>query len=426
MRVHLQYGATGLDVDIPSERVQIIAPAFIEGLPDEHAGFVEAARQPIVQDGGANGIPLRERIRAGETVAIVIPDLTRPLPTERLLRWIFAELAHVPPERFVIINGTGSHRANTPDELAQMVGADILARYRVVNHDAYDRQGLVLAGHDAAGRPIHLNRDYVRADRRIVLGFIEPHFMAGFSGGYKGVFPAVAGIDAIMNYHRAEVIGHPFSTWGVIDGNPTQQQILHNGALLPVDFLVNVTLNRRRQITRFFCGDPLGAHRAGCAFARSTAMVACPAAFPVVVTTNSGYPLDQNLYQAVKGMHAAAQVVAPGGLILCAARCNDGFPEHGNFKRLLFDHQNPRALLDTITRPGFSLYDQWEAQLLALVRLKADVGLFSELADEDVRRAHLEPVSDIAGRLKEELLRRGADTAIAVLPEGPQTIPYLA
>jgi nickel-dependent lactate racemase len=332
----------------------------------------------------------------------------------------------VPPERFVIINGTGSHRANTPAELAQMLGADVLARYRVVNHDAYDRGGLLLAGRDEAGRPIHLARDYVQADRRIVLGFIEPHFMAGFSGGYKGVFPALADIDAIMNYHGAEVIGDPRSTWGVLDGNPTQRQIRHNGALLPVDFLVNVTLNKQRQITRFFCGDVLAAHRAGCDFARATAMVACPTAFPVVVTTNSGYPLDQNLYQAVKGMHAAAQVVSAGGFILCAARCNDGFPEHGNFKRLLFEHATPRALLDTITRPGFSLYDQWEAQLLAMVRLKAEVGLYSELPAADVRRAHLEPVSDITRRLAEELGRRGADTPIAVLPEGPQTIPYLA
>src|SRR5207237_537590 len=129
------------------------------------------------------------------------------------------------------------------------------------------------------------------ADRRIVLGFIEPHFMAGFSGGYKGVFPALAGIDAIMNYHRAEVIGDPLSTWGVMGGNPTQRQIRHNGALLPVDFLVNVTLNRRRQITRFFCGDATAAHQAGCAFARASAMVGCPAPFPIVVTTNSGYPL---------------------------------------------------------------------------------------------------------------------------------------
>jgi lactate racemase len=418
MRVHLQYGLDGLDVELPSERVRVIEPTYVEGLPDEQAAFAAAARRPM------GGRPLREAIGAGETVAIVIPDITRPLPTDRLLRWIFAELPHVPPERFVIINGTGSHRGNTPAELAQMVGADVVARYRIVNHDARDANGLALAGHGADGRPVFMARDYVTADRRIALGFIEPHFMAGFSGGYKGVFPAIADIDAILHYHRADAIGHPLSTWGVLEGNPTQAQIRHNGALLPLDFLVNVTLNSRRQITRFFCGDAAAAHRAGCDFARSTAMVACPEPFPIVVTTNSGYPLDQNLYQTVKGMHAAAQIVTPGGFILAASRCNDGFPSHGNFKTLLFDHASPRALLDTITRPGFTMFDQWEAQLLAIVRLKANVGLYSELAPEDVRRAHLEPVDDIQARLALELRKRG-EVDIAVMPEGPQTIPYV-
>ena len=267
-------------------------------------------------------------------------------------------------------------------------------------------------------------RDYVEADRRIVLGFIEPHFMAGFSGGYKGVFPAVADIAAIMHYHRAAAIGHPKSTWGVLDGNPTQEQIRWNGALLPVDFLVNVTLNRKRQITRYFCGDVMAAHEAGCAFAKATAMVAFDQPYPIVVTTNAGYPLDQNLYQTVKGMHAAMQVVAQDGLILTAARCNDGFPSHGNFKQLLFDYPTPRALLDAITAPGFSVYDQWEAQLLAIIALRARVGLQSELDPAEVRRAHLEPVPDISCRIAAELHERG-DVPVAVLPEGPMTIPYL-
>ncbi len=193
-----------------------------------------------------------------------------------------------------------------------------------------------------------------------------------------------------------------------------------------MDFCINVTLNRDRQITRYFCGEVLAAHEAGCAFSRETAMVACARPFPVVVTTNSGYPLDQNLYQTVKGMSAAAQVVAEGGYIAMVSRCNDGFPAHGNFRKLLVEHGSPRALLDTIESPGFSMYDQWEAQLLALVRLKARVGLFSEIPAEEVRRAHLEPVSDVGEAVARELAPRGRDTPVAVLPEGPMTIPYLA
>jgi lactate racemase len=420
MKVHLQYGAEGLEVELPSENLTVITPRFLAGLPDERAAFVEAVRAPL------DSPPLKELVRASDRVAVVIPDLTRPLPNERMLGWLFEELAHVAAENFTIINGTGSHRVNTDAELISMVGREIFTKYKIVNHNSHEPATMKLAGRTRDGRPVFMNKEYVEADKRLVLGFIEPHFMAGFSGGYKAVFPGVADIDSIMHYHRAEVIGHELSTWGVLDGNPTQAQIRANGALLPVDFCVNVTLNRRREITRFFCGGVTAAHDAGCAFARSTAMVACERDYPIVVTTNSGYPLDQNLYQAVKGMSAAAQIVAPGGLIVQAARCNDGFPAHGNFRKLLFEHGSPRALLDTILAPGFSMYDQWEAQLLAIIRLKARVALLSEIPDDEVRRAHLEPVNDIAARVEAELERVGRDAPIAVLPEGPMTIPYLA
>ncbi len=420
MLTHLQYGKDGLEIDIPSKNITVLAPRFIAGLPDETASFRKAVREPI------DSKPLRDSIGANDHIAVVIPDITRPLPSDRLLRWLFAELDHVPSEKFVIINGAGSHRVNTQQELEAMAGKDIVTKYRVVNHNSHDPATLKFAGKMKDGRDVFMNKEYVEADKRIVLGFIEPHFMAGFSGGYKGIFPAVADIDSIMHYHRADVIGHPRSTWGIIEGNPTQDQIRANGGLLPVDFCINVTQNRQRQITEFFCGEINAAHKKGCEFSRSTVMVDCPEAFPIVVTTNSGYPLDQNLYQAVKGMSAAAQIVQEGGLIVAASKCNDGFPDHGNFKKLLFDHDSPQTLLDTILSPGFSMYDQWEAQLLAIICLKACVGLYSDIPPEDVHRAHLEPLSDITGFIADELKRIGGDAPIAVLPEGPMTIPYLA
>jgi len=419
VKVHLQYGREGLDVEIPGTDVTVVEPRFLPGLPAEAVAFRDAVRRPV------GSPPLREIVKASDRVAVVIPDLTRPLPSDRLLPWLFEELAHVPAEQFVIVNGTGSHRANTPEELRSMVGPDVLARYRVVNHTAHDLATMLPAGRSRDGGTVYLNREYVEADRRIALGFIEPHFMAGFSGGYKGVFPAVADIASIMRYHDARTIGDPRSTWGLLEGNPTQAIIRHNGSLLPLDFCVNVTLNRRRAITRFFCGHPNAAHEAGCAFSRETAMVACRRPFPVVVTTNSGFPLDQNLYQTVKGMSAAAQIVEEGGYIAAASRCDDGFPEHGNFKKLLFDHASPREVLDAIEAPGFSLYDQWEAQLLALIRLKARVGLRSDLRPEDVRRAHLEPIGDVGAAVARELAGIGEGAPVAVLPEGPQTIPYV-
>ena len=420
MKVTLQYGTTGLDIDLPGAQVDVIAPRHLPALPDEAAAFREAVRRPI------DASPLADIIRSRERVAVVIPDQTRPLPSHRLLPWLLAELGHVPVDRFTIIIGTGSHRAATPEEIAGLVGPEIASRCRVVNHDAHDPAKLAHAGDAIDGCPVRLNRDYVEADRRIVLGFIEPHFMAGFSGGYKGVFPAVAGIDAIMHYHRAAIIGDTRSTWGVIDGNPTQDQIRLNGALVPVDFLINVTLNRTRRITAMFCGDVRAAHAQGCTFAKATAMVPCPEAYPIVVTSNSGAPLDQNLYQTVKGMSAAAQIVSDQGLIVAAARCQDGFPAHGNFRRLLQEHASPRALLDTILQDGFAMFDQWQAQLMALILLKARVGVYSEIAPDAIRQSHLEPVADIAQRVGEEVARVGRDARIAVLPEGPMTIPYLS
>jgi nickel-dependent lactate racemase len=307
-----------------------------------------------------------------------------------------------------------------------MVGSRVFSNYRVVNHNSHDPASLAPVGKTFDGHALFLNKEYLQADKRIVLGFIEPHFMAGFSGGYKGVFPGIADIGSITHYHRASVIGDPRSTWGILEGNPTQEQIRAKGAVVPVDFCINVTLNSKREITSFFCGDVLAAHNQGCQFAKEIAMIACPQPFPIVVTTNGGFPLDQNLYQSVKGISAAAQIVGSGGLILAASKCNDGFLAHGNFRKLLLEYPSAQAMLETIQAPGFSKYDQWEAQLLAMILVKARVGLFSDIAPKEVRQAHLIPVADLAASISAELKRIGEQAPIAVLPEGPMTIPYLS
>ncbi len=419
METQLQYGRGELSVEIPSSDVTVLQTKHEEGLPDEAAAFREAVRRPI------GSAPLREIVGATERVAVVIPDITRPLPSDRLLPWLFEELSHVQPENFTVVNGTGSHRTNTEEELIGMVGREVASNYHIVNHNAHDPSTLAFAGKSSEGRDVYMNREYVEADRRIVLGFIEPHFMAGFSGGYKGVFPAVADIASIMHYHRASVIGHARSTWGVLEDNPTQDQIRANGSLLPVDFLVNVTINRAREITGFYCGEVLAAHERGCQANKASVMVPCEREYPIVVTTNGGYPLDQNLYQAVKGMSAAYQIISEGGLIISVSRCNDGFPNHGNFRKMLLEHSSPEEMLETIYSPGFSMFDQWQVQLFALILQRARVGLYSEMAPEDVRSAHLAPVTDITVAISEEQNNIGQDAPIAVLPEGPMTVPYL-
>ena len=419
MKIELPYGNTHLSVAIPHPQVDVIRPRFVAGLEDEAASFTEAVRNPV----GCEAVA--RQINAGHTVAIVIPDITRALPSERLLTWLFAELGHVSTENFVIIIGTGTHRANTPEEIVRMVGKNIAGQYKVINHDAFDPDTLRQIGTREGGLPIYMNRHYVEADKRIIMGFIEPHFMAGFSGGYKAIFPGITDFESIMFYHRAAVIGDPRSTWGNLDRNPTQEQIRRNGSQAGVDFCINVTLNSRGEITAFFCGDVTAAHDQGCAFAKATAMVKCDHAYPVVITSNSGYPLDQNLYQAVKGMSAAAQIVEDGGLIIVAARCNDGFPVHGNFQRFLFDYDGPRAFLDALFSPGFAQQDQWQNQLLALIQLKARIAVFSELPPADLIRAHMEPIANLNAFIGDRIAGLPEASSIAVLPEGPMTIPWL-
>ena len=247
MRVDLAYGRGRLEIDVPDDAV-VITPKERVGLADEHAAFVSAVNQPI---GSAS---LRDIAKPTDSVAIVIADITRPSPSERLVPWIMAELAHVPREQFVIVNGTGSHRANTRDELIQMLGAEVVEAVRIVNHNAFDDSTLTQLGQTSYGGDIWVNNDYLNADVRIVTGFIEPHFFAGFSGGPKGIIPGVAGIKTIMHLHNAGMIGHPRSTWAMLEGNPVQGEIREAVALAPPHFCVNVAVNAKRQITAVWAG----------------------------------------------------------------------------------------------------------------------------------------------------------------------------
>jgi len=418
MKVALAYGRGRLLVDVPSDAV-VITPEELPGLPDERAVFDAAVRGPI-------GVaPLRDLAKSTDTVAIVIADITRPSPSERLVPWIMAELAHIPRQNFVIINGTGSHRANTREELIQMLGAEVVETVRIVNHNAFDDTTLTHLGRTSYGGEVWVNNDYLQADVRIVTGFIEPHFFAGFSGGPKGIVPAVAGIKTIMHLHNAQMIGHPKSTWALLEGNPVQGEIREAVAMEPPHFMVNVAVNAKRQITALWAGHYIEAHEVGCHFVAEHATRAVEEPFDVVISTNSGYPLDQNLYQTVKGMSAAARIVKPGGAIIAVSECSDGLPDHGNFRQLLQMRRTPQELLEMIEAPGFELYDQWEAQSQAIVQRKAEVYLYSSLAPETVRDAMLIPIDDIVATLAALLDRYGPDARVAVLPEGPQTIPYV-
>jgi nickel-dependent lactate racemase len=420
MRVHLAYGVDGLDVDVPSGAT-IIQPTFRPAVAESHAALVAALRAPT------GGPPLREIVRRGQRVAISVCDITRAQPRRDMLAALFDEMPAVRDEDVVILIATGTHRPNTPDELLAMLGPEILRRYRVINHDCRDPGMLGSLGVTSTGVPILLNRHWLDADVRITTGFVEPHFFAGFSGGPKMVAPGLAGLDTVLVLHDARRIGHPNATWGVTEGNPIHDDVREIAAESGVTFALDVTLNRDQKITAVFAGDLFAEHRQACRAASRDALSEVPAPFDVVLTTNSGYPLDQNLYQAVKGMSAAAKVVKPGGTIICAAECRDGLPAHGPYGRVLASRTSPDALLAMIRTPGYAEADAWQVQIQAQVQTKARVLLKnSRLPPDAVRAAHLEPIDDVAVAVTEALAAAGLHATLCVLPEGPQTIPFVS
>lgn len=420
MNVELAYGRGRLPIDCPDDGTTILEPTYLDGLPDQFQAVRDALRAPL----GTR--PLRELVHPGQTVAVSICDSTRPMPSHTVLPVVLDELSHIPADDIVVLVATGTHRATTTAELERMVGADVIGRVSVINHDAFDSAELCQLPDVEPGVPVWLNRRWMEADVRVTTGFVEPHFFAGFSGGPKMVAPGLAGFDTTMRLHDAEMIGDSRARWGVTVGNPIHDAIRRIAHASGVDFSIDVAINRKRQITSVKAGALLTVHAAMCQEVTQSAMQAFESPFDVVVTTNSGYPLDQNLYQTIKGISAAAQVVRKDGVILCASECADGFPSHGEYRHILSERETPDELLKMICTPGYRHHDQWEVQIQAQVQRHARVFLKAEgLTDDEIRAAHLSPIDDIGAAAREHLSRSGQDARLCVLPEGPQTIPYL-
>ncbi|MPY86990.1 MAG: nickel-dependent lactate racemase [Luteitalea sp.] len=421
VHLRLDYGTDGLEVDLPGERVTVIQPVTRPAVPEPVGALVAAIRAPVA------GPRLAELARPGRTVAISVCDITRAQPRREMLSALLQQMPDIRPDDVTILIATGTHRANSDAELEQMLGRDLLNRYRVINHDSRRDSTLEPAGRTTTGVSVFLNRLWLAADVRITTGFVEPHFFAGFSGGPKMVAPGLAGLETVMTLHDAARIAHPNATWGITEGNPIHDDVRKIARMTAVHFAVDVTLNREQQITEVFAGELFEEHRRACDVAKRAAMREVATAFDVVLTTNSGYPLDQNLYQAVKGMSAAARVVKPGGTIVCAAECRDGLPAHGSYKRVLASRPTAAQLLDMIKAPGYAVPDQWQVQIQAQIQIKARVLVKTDgLSPDDVRAAHLQPVDDVETAVRDALRAAGPRATLCVLPQGPQTIPYLA
>jgi len=419
MNVNLAYGQGNLAVELPKDRTTVIVPAHTAGLRDEQSALIRALENPI------GSKPLKDIIKPADKICISFTDITRATPNDRIIPWLLQHLAHVPRECITLINQLGTHRPNTRAELEQMLTPGVVRDYRVVNHEPENRDAHIQLGTTRDGTPALINRHIVEADVRIITGFIEPHFFAGFSGGIKGICPGTAALETVMSNHGVKNIGDPNATFGVIEGNPLWEELRDIALRAGQSFLLNVTLNEERQITSVFAGDIIEAHRMGTEYVRRSAMQKVEAAFDVVVTTNSGYPLDQNLYQGVKGMSAGARIIKPGGTLILAAECREGVPANSPLDKLLRSAGSPEKILALLATPGFVRPEQWQAQIQALVQRKARVLVYSSLPDEVLNACHLTPCHDISAEVKKCLEALGPDARVAVLPQGPLTIPYL-
>ncbi|MFD9738190.1 nickel-dependent lactate racemase [Umezawaea sp. NPDC059074] len=420
--VRLAYGETGLDLLVDPAVTTVVTPRHHPVTAPPREVLRRALREPVA------GPPLRDRVSRGQTVAISACDITRPQPRELMIPAILAELdGLVDLDDVVVLVATGTHRGNTDAELRAMFGDEVVDAVRIVNHDARDRESLTWLGEFGAGVPVWLNSEWVDADVRITTGFVEPHFFAGFSGGPKLVAPGLAALETVLVLHDARRIGHPRATWGIVEGNPVHDDVRAIAEATGVTFGFDVVLNQDKEVVAAFGGDILAMHAAAVRTAREVAMRPVPQLFDVVVTTNSGYPLDQNLYQSVKGMSAAYRVAKPGGVIVCAAECRDGFPDHGSYREVLASADSPAALLAEISSRTVTVPDQWQVQIQARIQNDCRVVVHtSHLSDAELATAHLRQTADVSATVAEALATAGPDARLCVLPEGPQTIPYVA
>jgi nickel-dependent lactate racemase len=417
VRVQLAYGRHGTSVQVPGE-AEVVLPVDLPVLDDEPAAIAEALRRPLA------GPPLSALVGPHTEVAVVFPDLTRPMPNRTVLPPLLEELARagVPDSHITLLCATGTHRQATSEEMAELVGPDVVGRYSIVDHDAtsdeHEQVGVV------DGVAVLLQREYVRADVRIVTGFVEPHFFAGFSGGPKAVCPGLAATETILEAHHPRRIADARATFVTRAGNPVHDFVRAATALAPPQLSVDVAINRARRVTAVFAGPLPDAHDAACAHVGSSAVRQVDAPFDLVVSTNGGYPLDRNLYQAVKGMAAAERIVRDGGIVVMAAACEDGVPAHGAFARLLHEARLPADLAGA---SGGAELDRWQAQVLGRVLARADVYLHCDGLDRaTVEDALLRPAPDLDGAVATALERLGPGARVAVLPEGPLTVAGVA
>jgi nickel-dependent lactate racemase len=421
VRITLDYGKTGLEVELPDDRV--VGPLAIRPappLPDAEAAIAEVLRRPIASR------PLANLARGRRNACILVCDITRPVPNRLLLPPILRTLEEqgIARRDILLLIATGLHRPNEGAELEDMLGREIVANYRVENH-----QGKVLEEHDYLGTtengvPVYLDRRYLRADLKITTGLIEPHLMAGYSGGRKVICPGIAALETVKVWHGPRFLEHPRADCGILDGNPVHEENTRIAQLAGCDFIINVCLDGQRRITWVGAGDMLKAWEEGVRFVEGVVKVPVPEPVDVVVTSCAGYPLDTTWYQAVKGLTGALPIVKQGGTIVLAASLSEGIgsPE---FQRLIADNPDLKVFKQRILGKDYFVMDQWQLEELAKVVERCRVKVVSDgLPPETLRRCHVQSAATVEQAVSDCLVEYGPTARVAVIPKGPYVLPY--
>lgn len=424
MELALRYGREGIAVQVPDANVRyVLRFRPFRPLEPPRVAVTHALRNP------RGCPPLRELARGKGDVCVVTSDITRPVPNAIVLPPILEELeaAGVTAERVTILIATGSHRPNTTDELHEMLGDEVMGSgAAVVNHNAFASEELLPRGHTRRGTPVLVNRLYAEADLRVSVALVEPHLIAGFSGGRKAICPGIVGIETILSFHAPPLVQPDEACAGLLDGNPAHEEALEAAIIAGApELTVNVVLDEQRRMTGLFVGEMEAAHLAAVAHSLTQSKVAIPEPVDVAITTSAGYPLDLTFYQGIKGIAAPLRIMKPGGTIIVAHECAEGLGEPDLVRRIM-EIDDLETYLPRVCDPSYFHMDQWHAQFMKVRRHVGEILNYSTGIPEHLQaRCFVTPIASVEEGVELALSRHGRNASIAVLPEGPYVLPCL-
>jgi nickel-dependent lactate racemase len=423
MKIDLLYGLDGLTVNIPEDiAVNVVRKHPMSPLTNPPQAVREALENPVKTS------PLSELGRRAKTACIVICDITRPVPNGMLLPQVLEALtrAGISKGNILILVATGLHRPNEDNELREIIGSEEVFRsVRIDNHFARDREAHVDLGKTSGGIPILIDRRFVEADLRVAIGLIEPHFMAGYSGGRKMVAPGLAYQDTILRLHSAHILEDRNAGNCIMEGNPLHKEQIEIVREIGGIVALNVVIDEQRRIGFVNFGEIEASHLEAVEFVREYAEVSIPQRFKTIVTTSAGYPLDKTYYQTIKGMVGVIDILEPGGTIIIASECSEGM---GSREFVIAQRRLCELGLDQfmsiLERREKALIDEWQTEMLVKALRLGSIKLYTtKLSEKDLKDVYVEQVSSIEEAIMANVRAQG-DNKIAVVPEGPYVIPF--